>query len=94
MSQSTITVNMDENIMKQFNNLCAEFGMSASTALDIYVRAVIRERKIPFEITAREDPFFSVSNQEVLRSSIKQMEREPEKNVVKTIKELEELADD
>ncbi len=36
----------------QFDNLCKEFGMNASTAFNIFARAVVRERKIPFEICA------------------------------------------
>ena len=36
MGQSTISVRLDDTIKKQFDSLCAEFGMSASTAFNIY----------------------------------------------------------
>ena len=52
MGQSTISVRLDDTIKKQFDSLCAEFGMSASTAFNIYARTVVRLRKIPFEISA------------------------------------------
>lgn len=52
MPQSTFSVRMDEGVKKQFDNLCANFGMTASTAFNIFARTVVRERKIPFEITA------------------------------------------
>ena len=52
MSQATFSVRMDETLKNQFDNLCKEFGMNASTAFNIFASAVIRERKIPFEITA------------------------------------------
>jgi DNA-damage-inducible protein J len=67
--------------------------MSASTAFNIYARTVVRQRKIPFEITAENDPFYSESNAKILKESIEQMEKQPERNVVKSLEELEELAD-
>ena len=45
---------MDENLKKQFDELCENFGMSATTAFNVFAKAVVRERKIPFEITAPE----------------------------------------
>lgn len=52
MAQSTFSVRMDENLKKQFDELCSDFGMTASTAFNIFARAVVRERKIPFEIAS------------------------------------------
>lgn len=52
MAQTTFSIRMDEGLKEQFDNLCKEFGMNASTAFNIFARAVVRERKIPFEITA------------------------------------------
>lgn len=93
MGQSTISVQLDDTIKKQFDSLCAEFGMSASTAFNIYVRTVVRQRKIPFEITAENDPFYDESNMKILKESIAQMEKYPERNVVKTLEDLEEFVD-
>lgn len=50
MSQSTFSVRMDENLKEEFDTLCTDFGMSMSTAINVFARAVVRERKIPFEI--------------------------------------------
>jgi addiction module RelB/DinJ family antitoxin len=55
MAQATFSVRMDENLKHQFDALCAEFGMNATTAFNIFARAVVRERKIPFEIQAPEE---------------------------------------
>ena len=52
MAQATFSVRMDENLKKQFDNLCTEFGMSMSTAINVFARAVVRERRIPFEIAS------------------------------------------
>ncbi len=54
MAQATFSIRMDENLKRQFDALCAEFGMTASTAFNVFARAVVRERKIPFEIVAQE----------------------------------------
>ena len=52
MAQATFSVRMDENLKQQFDMLCSQFGMNASTAINIFARAVVYQRRIPFEITA------------------------------------------
>ncbi len=52
MALSTFSVRMDESLKQQFDHLCSEFGMNATTAINVFARAVVRERKIPFEIQA------------------------------------------
>ena len=54
MAQATFSVRMDETLKKQFDALCTDFGMTASTAINVFARAVVRERKIPFEIISPE----------------------------------------
>ncbi len=54
MAQATFSVRMDENLKRQFDALCSDFGMTASTAINVFARAVVRERKIPFEISSPE----------------------------------------
>ena len=55
MAQATFSIRMDETLKRQFDALCADFGMIATTAFNIFARAVVRERKIPFEIQASEE---------------------------------------
>ena len=50
MAQSAVTVRMDSEMKSQFDELCEQFGMSANTAFNIFVKAVVRSRSIPFEI--------------------------------------------
>ena len=54
MAHATFSVRMDETLKKQFDSLCQDFGMTATTAINVFARAVVRERKIPFEISAPE----------------------------------------
>ena len=54
MSQSAYTIRLDSDLKRRFDALCEGFGMSASTAFNIFVRAVVRKRRIPFEIEMSE----------------------------------------
>lgn len=56
MAQSAMTVRLDPEIKSQFDKLCQQFGMSANTAVNIFINQVIRSRSIPFVITASDDP--------------------------------------
>ena len=52
VGQATFSVRMDENLKNDFDSLCEDFGMSMTTAINVFARAVVRERRIPFEIAA------------------------------------------
>ncbi len=54
MAQATFSVRMDEGLKRQFDGLCQEFGMNATTAINVFARAVVRQRRIPFEIASPE----------------------------------------
>ena len=45
-----MTVRMDAGLKNSFDSLCAQFGMSANTAMNIFAKAVVQRGKIPFEI--------------------------------------------
>ena len=69
MAQASFSVRMEEGLKKEFDKLCSDFGMSMSTAITVFAKAVVRERKIPFEISA-SDPFYSEKNMQYLMSSL------------------------
>ena len=54
MAQSAVTVRIDSEMKSQFDKLCEQFGMSANTAFNIFVNAVVRSRSIPFSIRANK----------------------------------------
>ena len=56
MAVSTFSVRMDEKLKSELDELCAQFGMNTSVAINIFARAVVRERRIPFEISASSNP--------------------------------------
>lgn len=53
MAQATFSVRMDEDLKKQFEAICAEMGMNMTTAINIFARAVVNQRKIPFIVSAQ-----------------------------------------
>lgn len=55
MAQTAMTVRLDSQLKAQFDKLCEEFGMSANTAFNIFVKAVIRSKSIPFSIVAKDN---------------------------------------
>ena len=54
MSQATFSVRMDNSLKNQFETLCNDFGMNMSTAINVFARTVVRERRIPFDIVSSE----------------------------------------
>jgi addiction module RelB/DinJ family antitoxin len=52
---ATITVRVDDQLKSNFDLLCDMFGLSNSAALNLFMKAVVRERRIPFEIKAESD---------------------------------------
>ena len=49
---TSMTFRVDEQLKKNFDLMCDQFGLSNSAALTLYMKAVVRERRIPFEIKA------------------------------------------
>ena len=72
MFQTTLSVRMDDEVKRKFDAFRAEVGMNASVAINLFAKTVIREHRIPFEISA--DPFWSEENQSVLRRSVAQLD--------------------
>ena len=73
MSQATITARVDESDKAAFDVFCSNVGLNTSTAINLFVKAVLRERRIPFEISQAPDPFYSEENQAYLMKSIQEL---------------------
>ena len=55
MAQTAMTVRIDSIQKAKFDQLCEQFGMSANTAINVFVRTVVRNRSITFTIAADND---------------------------------------
>lgn len=89
MAQALINFRIDENAKKQMEQICNELGLTMSTAFNIFVKKVIREKRIPFDVSI--DPFYSESNMKALTESIKQLKEG--KVITKNLEELEAMED-
>ena len=74
---TTITIRLDSDTKTKFDQFCDSVGIATSTAINMFIKATLRKNEIPFKIKA--DPFYSESNQALLRKSIEQMEDSSEK---------------
>ena len=73
MAQTTITARVDSSDKSKFDSFCSNVGINTSTAINMFVKAVLRENRIPFEITQTSDPFFSESNMAHVRKCVQEL---------------------
>lgn len=50
MATKTYSIRMREEIKKEFDKICHDFGMNPSTAINVFAHFVVREKRVPFEI--------------------------------------------
>lgn len=61
MTNVTIRLNSDDKA--EFSRICEKIGLSVSAAFNVFVKTVIKEERIPFELSARDrDDFYSEAN--------------------------------
>ncbi len=51
MGQTNVNIRMDEATKIAFDKFCQEIGLSVSAAFNIFAKTVVREQRIPFELT-------------------------------------------
>ena len=55
MSQAAISFRGDETLKRSFDSVCDQLGLSNSAAYTLFMKAVVRERRIPFEVKIDSD---------------------------------------
>ena len=61
MTNVTIRLNSDDKA--EFSRICEKIGLSVSAAFNVFVKTVIKEERIPFELSAKDrDDFYSEAN--------------------------------
>ena len=68
MAQTLVNFRMDVAMKAELEELCQELGMNMTTAFTIFAKKMIRERRIPFDVSVA--PFYSRSNMEHLKRGI------------------------
>lgn len=57
LSNSIITVRMDDKLKDQFEKIVNDLGLNMTTAFTAFAKAVVREEGIPFELSCKKDSF-------------------------------------
>lgn len=73
MESTTLNIRVNSNDKKDFEQFCNNVGMNVSTAVNMFIKAVLREQKLPFEVRSN-----SFDNQ--IYQSLKEAEHELEQN--------------
>ena len=55
-----ISWRVDDEVKRNAERTLNDIGLSMSTAINIFLKTVVRENRIPFELSA--DPFYSKEN--------------------------------
>lgn len=80
---STITVRVEDRIKKEASDIFKEVGMDMSTAINVYLKQVIRSNGIPFPVSA------DVPNAVTLKAI-----EDAEKGKMATFSSIDELMED
>ena len=68
MAQTMVNFRMDEALKTKMDAVCKDMGMTPSAAYTIFATKVVREHRIPFEISA--DPFYNEANLTFLQEAV------------------------
>ena len=69
MESLTLNVRVDANDKKGFEQFCNSVGMNVSTAVNMFIKAVLREQKLPFEVKSN-------TKEEIIFNKLKEAELE------------------
>ena len=74
MNVSIVTAKVKRSDKIEFDKFCESVGINTSTAINMFIKTVLRDRAIPFVIQEKKDPFYSDTNMSYLLKSIEQLE--------------------
>mgnify|MGYP002534821950 FL=1 len=63
-----ISLRVDDDVKRNAERTLTDIGLSMSTAINIFLKKVARENRIPFELSA--DPFYSQENMDELERRV------------------------
>jgi DNA-damage-inducible protein J len=51
VAQTNVNIRIDEDLKREFDNLCQDLGLTMTTAFTVFAKTAVRRQGIPFEIT-------------------------------------------
>ena len=88
MAQGSLTIKLDNETKKEFNEFCEEIGINMTTAINMFIKKVIKEQRIPFELSLNKpnlETLQAIQESEDILNGIKK---------VKSFNSVEELFED
>ncbi len=86
MAQTLMSIRIDEDLKKDFEEVCTRMGLSMSSAINVFAKTVVREKRIPFEICLMD------SSREEAKAALSQIRDYAKKNGTSemTMEEIDE----
>lgn len=69
-----INLRVDDDVKKQAELVCNDIGISLSSAINIYLKKLGREYRIPFDVSV--DPFYSKKILNILKKNLASIKKE------------------
>ena len=66
-----ISLRIDDEVKREAEQVLNEIGLSMSAAINIFLKKVSREKRIPFELSI--DPFYSENNIQYLKEIMQEI---------------------
>lgn len=90
-----VQVKVDRELKERAEELFSEFGLDTTTAIRMFLKAVVREQRIPLKLqkpkTKEQDPLYSPKNIAEIKKSIKSLEEG--NGITMTYQQLEQFCD-
>ncbi len=86
-TQANLSIRVNREDKEAFENFCNNTGMNVSVAVNMFIKAVLKDKKLPFEVA--DDPIYSKESIERLNKSIANLNSG--NKITKTIEELEAM---
>lgn len=76
MESLNLNVRVDANDKKEFEKFCSRVGMNVSVAVNLFIKAVLREQRLPFEIKTNT---YEENIYQKLKNAEKEMDSNPKR---------------
>ncbi|RDU55755.1 type II toxin-antitoxin system RelB/DinJ family antitoxin [Helicobacter sp. MIT 01-3238] len=90
-----VQVKVDRELKERAEELFSEFGLDTTTAIRMFLKAVVREQRIPLKLqkpkAKEQDPLYSPKNIAEIKKSIKSLEEG--NGITMTYQQLEQFCD-
>ena len=92
VAMTQMNIRIDETVKARAETLFDDLGLNMTTAVNMFIKAALRDNGIPFAL--KIDPLYSASNMEELARRANDFDAGSAKLVVKTMSDLENMADE